>query len=206
MCLHVWKPDDRLSLRITGLSLVCSKHRPRTPPRQVLQVGQRCTYGFSHTPYEGEYLALISSEHLANVSVCVCVQHSYLLSKLEFSRKKHCESFAAFQRPGSVLLSYCEWHTCNVIAVFSLSPDSCVRLKFTGHFSFCCRSLSPHQHIHYSASEEKKTLHMDLFNSAEQALLLILICHQWNYELLLLRGLHLLLHSILKGSCSRPSS
>lgn len=156
MCLHVWKPDDRLSLRITGLSLVCSKHRPRTPPRQVLQVGQRCTYGFSHTPYEGEYLALISSEHLANVSVCVCVQHSYLLSKLEFSRKKHCESFAAFQRPGSVLLSYCEWHTCNVIAVFSLSPDSCVRLKFTGHFSFCCRSHSPHQHIHHSASEEKR--------------------------------------------------
>lgn len=41
-------------------------------PCQVLQVGQRCTYGFSHTPHEGEYLALISTEHLANVSVCLC--------------------------------------------------------------------------------------------------------------------------------------
>lgn len=41
-------------------------------PSRVLQVGQQCTYGFSHTPSEGEYLALISTEHLANVSVALC--------------------------------------------------------------------------------------------------------------------------------------
>lgn len=156
MCLHVCKLRQQTLALNNSLGLLCSKHKHRTPPHQVLQVGQRCTYGFSHTPYEGEYLALISTEHLANVSVCVCVQHSYLLSKLEFSCKKHCESFAAFQRPGSVLLSYCEWHMCNVIAVFSLSPDSCVWLKFTGHFSFCCRSHTLHQHIHYHACEERK--------------------------------------------------
>lgn len=64
---------------------------------------------------------------------------------------------------------------CNLIAVFSLSPDSCVRLRFTEHFSSHCRSHTPPRTYPLLCELSRNTLCVKLFNSSEWPLLLDLI-------------------------------